>query len=47
MDKTTYTEIASAQLLKGVCWTAPVLYINQLFLRNDRGDIICLDLSGK
>ena len=41
----SYQEEANAQILNGTCWTAPVLYTDKLFLRNDRGDIVCVNLG--
>lgn len=33
-----------AQVLGGKCWTAPVLADGRLFLRNSRGDVVCLSM---
>lgn len=32
-------------LLGPTCWTPPVLCRDRLFLRNDKGDLVCLDVS--
>lgn len=34
------------QVIGGRCWTSPVLSHGLLYLRNARGDLICLDLRG-
>ncbi len=39
-----FVQKASAQVLKGRCWTAPTLVDGMLYLRNQK-DILCLDLS--
>jgi len=39
--------MASAQVLGGKCWTAPVLSNGRIYCRNARGDLVCLDVSGK
>jgi outer membrane protein assembly factor BamB len=42
-----YTELASAQILEGKCWTAPVLSNGRIYARNATGDLVCVDVSGK
>jgi len=42
-----FNPISRAQVLGGKCWTAPVLANGQIFCRNAKGDLICLDVSGK
>ena len=42
-----YKELASAQVLGGECWTAPVLAGGKVFCRNTEGDLVCLNVSGK
>jgi outer membrane protein assembly factor BamB len=42
-----YKELASAQILKGRCWTVPVLANGLLYARNAAGDLVCVDLRGK
>ncbi|MFQ5651108.1 MAG: PQQ-binding-like beta-propeller repeat protein [bacterium] len=40
-----YIERASAQVLKGRCWTVPTLVNGRLYLRNQR-EILCLNFAG-
>ncbi len=41
-----YSEIASAKtLLPRVCWTSPVLCNGQLYLRNSKGTLLCLNVK--
>ena len=49
-----YKEIARAQVLKqanafreakGKCWTAPILCRGMIYCRNDRGEIVCLNVN--
>ncbi|MGH7490882.1 MAG: PQQ-binding-like beta-propeller repeat protein [bacterium] len=40
-----YVEKASAQILRGKCWTSPSLANGKLYLRNER-EMVCLDLKG-
>ncbi len=42
-----YKALASAQILKGRCWTVPVLANGLLYARNAAGDLVCVDLRGK
>lgn len=39
-----FASIAREQVIGGRCWTPPVLANGLLYLRNARGDLICLDL---
>ena len=39
-----YTELASADVLSGRCWTSPTLSDGRLFLRN-REEIVAIDLK--
>ena len=39
--------IARAQVLGGLCWTPPALAHGLLYVRNARGDLVCLDLRTK
>jgi outer membrane protein assembly factor BamB len=39
-----YTEVSRARVLDGTCWTQPVLANGRLYLRNNDGDLICLDV---
>jgi outer membrane protein assembly factor BamB len=38
---------ARAQVLGGLCWTPPALADGLLYLRNAKGDLVCLDLRTK
>jgi outer membrane protein assembly factor BamB len=42
-----FKSISRAQALDGKCWTTPVLANGNIFCRNAKGDLICLDVSGK
>jgi outer membrane protein assembly factor BamB len=42
-----FKPVATAQVLGGRCWSAPVLANSRLFCRNAAGDVVCLDLSSK
>ena len=39
--------ISRSQVLKGKCWTMPVLANGRIYCRNATGDVICLDVRGK
>lgn len=39
--------ISRAQVLGGKCWTVPVLANGKIYCRNAKGDLVCLDVSGK
>lgn len=41
-----YRELARAQVSGGKHWTVPVLANGRLFVRNARGDLVCLDVKG-
>jgi len=41
-----YVEKASAQMLRGKCWTPPSLAHGKLYLRNEK-EMVCLDLKGE
>ena len=41
-----YIEKASAQVLSGLCWTAPTLASGKLYVRNEE-EIACLDITEK
>ena len=41
-----YHELARTQALGGTCWTAPVLCAGRLYLRNSKGELVCLEMSG-
>jgi outer membrane protein assembly factor BamB len=43
-----FKELSSAQILKGKCWTVPVLANGKIYARNNPdGQLVCLDVSGK
>jgi outer membrane protein assembly factor BamB len=39
-----FTPISRAQVLKGKCWTTPVLSNGHIYCRNAVGDVVCLDV---
>ena len=46
VDPKKFTPLAREQVIGGRCWTPPVLANGLLYLRNARGDLVCLDLNG-
>ena len=42
-----FMPISHAQVLGGKCWTTPVLSNGRIYCRNAKGDLVCLDVSGK
>ena len=42
-----FRETARAQVTGPKCWTTPVLANGRIYCRNSRGDLTCLDVSGK
>ena len=40
-----YKELARAKVLTGRCWVVPVLANGRLYVRNNTGDLVCLDLA--
>jgi outer membrane protein assembly factor BamB len=38
--------LARAQVMGGKCWTQPALADGRIYVRNARGDLVCLDLRG-
>ncbi len=42
-----FKPISRAQVLSGKCWTMPVLSNGKIYCRNAKGDLVCLDVSGK
>jgi hypothetical protein len=42
-----YKELASAEILKGRCWTVPVLANGLLYARDAAGDLVCVDLRNR
>ena len=43
---TAFNEVASAEVLSGLCWTAPALANGRLYARNEK-EMVCLDMKGK
>ena len=41
-----YREIASAEVLSGLCWTVPTLANGRLYARNQK-EMVCLDMTGQ
>lgn len=41
-----YAEVARAQVTQGHTWTPPVLANGRIYVRNDAGDIVCVDARG-
>jgi outer membrane protein assembly factor BamB len=46
-DPTAFKPLTRWQVLGGKCWTAPVLSNGRIYCRNARGDLVCVDVSGK
>lgn len=42
---TQFKEISRAQVLGGKCWVVPVLCNGRLYCRNNKGDLVCLNLK--
>ena len=42
-----YTETARAKVLGKRCWVVPVLANGRLYCKNNEGDVVCLDVSGR
>ena len=40
-----FKPIATAQVIGGLCWSAPVLANGRIYCRNASGDVVCLDVS--
>ena len=43
----SFQEIARAKVLKDRCWVVPVLANGRIYCKNNKGDLVCLDVSGK
>jgi outer membrane protein assembly factor BamB len=41
-----YREIGAAQVIEGRAFTAPVFANGRVFVRNTKGDVVCLELAG-
>ena len=46
-DPEAYRPLVEVRLLKGTCWVAPTLAHGRLFCKNNRGDLVCMDLRKK
>ncbi len=42
-----YKELGSARVIEGRAFTAPVFANGKVYARNTKGDVVCVDLSGK
>ena len=42
-----FKELASSQILKGKCWTVPVLANGRIYARNADGQLVCVDVGSK
>ena len=43
----SFKPLARAQVLGGKCWTVPTLSHGRIYARNAKGDLVCVDASGK
>lgn len=46
-DPSSYKELAQMAILSGRCWSSPTLSNGRLYARNERGDMVCVDLRKK
>lgn len=44
---TAFKPLSRAQVLGGKCWTSPALSNGRIYCRNAKGDLVCVDVSGK
>ncbi len=42
-----FKELARAKVLGGKCWCVPVLANGRIYCKNNSGDLVCVDVSGK
>jgi len=42
-----FKPLAQAKVMKGTCWTVPVLAGGKIYCRNHEGELICLDVAGR
>ena len=40
-----FEELTSSQLLKGKCWTVPVLANGRIYARNADGQLVCVSVN--
>jgi outer membrane protein assembly factor BamB len=45
-DPTGYHEVVRAQVSRGKVWSTPVLLNGRLYIRNWKGELLCLDVKG-
>ena len=45
-DPSGYQEVVRAQVARGKVWATPVLLGGRLYIRNWRGELVCLDVKG-
>jgi len=43
----SFQEIARTKVLKDSCWVVPVLANGRIYCKNNKGELVCLDVSGK
>ena len=43
----SFVPLARAQVIAANCWTAPTLANGRIYCRNNKGDMVCLDVKGK
>lgn len=46
-SSSSYSELNTITVLDGTCWTAPVFAYGLIFLRNDYGELICLNARAR
>lgn len=46
-NPTKFELLARFQVIGGKCWTTPVLAQGRLYVRNPKGELVCLDLRPK
>ena len=42
-----FEQLASAKVISGKCWTAPVLAGGRIYCRSHQGDLVCVDVRKK
>lgn len=42
-----YKPLARAKVTTATCWTPPVLAEGRIYVRNDKGNLVCVDVSGQ
>jgi outer membrane protein assembly factor BamB len=42
----SFTPISRAQVIGASCWCAPTLANGRIYCRNNKGDLVCLDVKG-